>query len=359
MLAGLLKARKTDLIGLDVGSRAVKLVRLRRSGGGYIVTAAGIADIGQADDGSSVADSKRVEEAIGRCLATAQVHERYAVAGLTGSEVMVRGFSFPPLPPEAVEQAVFLEAQSVCALDMKSSALDYQLVGADQDAGSDLTQPRPRCGLMAAASEHLIKQRTSQLTSAGLKPVYLDVEALALLNCVNELNLVDSQATCAIIDMGYSTTSVIIYGKNGLPFVRDLNSAGGGLLKQIAREHDTDERTVHEVLCDTQAGTCSREKRNSMLLSLNTAIRPLVMMINETIRFHSMHEKDPVGQVFLCGGFSLVSTFTEMLSDALPVETAVLNPLDHVQWDVPGGQQALKACGPALAVATGLAMRTL
>jgi Tfp pilus assembly PilM family ATPase len=82
-------------------------------------------------------------------------------------------------------------------------------------------------------------------------------------------------------------------------------------------------------------------------------------MISETIRFYSTHEKDAVGKVFLCGGFSLVSTFTEMLTDALPVETVLLNPLDHVQWDVPAAQQEFRACGPALAVATGLAMRTL
>jgi type IV pilus assembly protein PilM len=359
MALKLFQAKKTDLIGLDVGSKAVKLIRLKNTAGGYCVTAAGIADIQQAGEADeSERDGKSVEAAIRRCLAAAQVRERYTVSGVAGSEVMVRGFKFPPMPPEAVEQAVLLEAQSVCPLEMKNSVLDYQLVGTAQDVQKDADPLRPRCGLMAAAAERLVRQRSQQLTTAGLKPVLMDVEALALLNCLNALNLVESRVTPAIIDLGYSTTNIIIYGQNGLPFVRDLNIAAGSMLRQICKEQAADEDLVHGVLCGMET-TCTRETRNGILLSMNNAMRPLVSMLNETLRFYAMHEKNAVGKIFLCGGFSLVSTFAEMLTDALPIETVHLNPMDHLEWDTPAAQSELKTCGPALAVATGLAMRTL
>jgi type IV pilus assembly protein PilM len=356
----LFQAKTADLIGLDVGTKAVKLIRLKRTAYGYCVTAAGIADIQRVPEADQATpDAKSVQEAIGRCLATAQVRDCYAVGGVAGSEVMVRGFKFPPLPMEALEQAVLLEAQSVCPLEMKNSTLDYQLVGSVQSAQGQVGQRQPHCGVMAVAAERLIRQRSLQMMNAGLKPVLMDVEALALLNCLNELNLVKPHVTPAIIDLGYSTTTIIIYGQNGLPFVRDLHIAGGTMLRQISDDLKMDERTVQAVLGGAQDSACTNEDRNRILLSLNNAIRPLVMTINETIRFHSMHEKGAVEKIFLCGGFSMVETFVEMLSDALPVETVLLDPMSCLQWEAPAGQAELKTCGPALAVATGLAMRTL
>lgn len=359
MVLNLFQAKKTDLIGLDVGSKAVKLIRLRKTARSYSVTAAARSDIQRSGDAEAGGpEAQCVEEAIRRCIATAQVRERFAVGGVAGAEVMVRGFKFPPMPLEAVDQAVLLEAQSVCPLEMKNSVLDYQLVGSAQDIQKD-TNPRPQCGLMAAAAERLVQQRSLQMTKSGLKPVLMDVEALALLNCLNELNMIESHVTPAIIDLGYSKTSIIIYGHNGLPFVRNLNMSAGSMLRQISQEQAMDEQALHEVLRNVQDGGCTKEKRNSVLLSLNNAIRPLVTTINETIRFYTMHEKNAVGRIFLCGGCSLISTFAEMLTDALPIETGFLNPLDYMQWETPASAQELKTCGPALAVAAGLAMRTI
>jgi type IV pilus assembly protein PilM len=360
MVMSLLTAKKTEWIGLDVGTRSVKLVRLRRGELGYCVTAAGMADMPPVENGEGDTDSSRVTAALKECLARAQVRERYAVCGVAGPEVMVRGFKFPPLPLKALDQAVHLEAQSVCPLDIKSSVLDYQLVQpVSEGAGQPQQEVRSQSGLMVVGTDRLIRQRVSQVTAAGIKPVLMDAEALALLNCLNELNLIQGRNTVAVIDIGYSTTSVIIYGQNGLPFVRDLTIAGGSIIRQISTEQGLDEKTVCQTLCGFGEESISKEQRNQMLLALNNAIRPLVTMINETLRFYSFQEKNAaVEQIFLCGGFSLIPMFTDMLTDALPVETGLLNPLEHMAWDASQPQNEWKACGPALAIAAGLAMRT-
>ena len=41
----MLSFTKTELLGLDIGSSAVKVVRLRKDDSGYTVTAAGVTDI--------------------------------------------------------------------------------------------------------------------------------------------------------------------------------------------------------------------------------------------------------------------------------------------------------------------------
>lgn len=354
MVMNLLSVKKMELVGIDVGSSAVKLIKLGRSGCGYTVRAAAMAEIPSPSADS--ADASGIVGAIRQCLSIAQVKDRCAVCGVAGPEVMVRGFKFPPLPAKALDQAVQLEAHSVCPLDMKNSVLDYQLIGHDIQT----QEPRPQNGLMVAASDRLIQQRLAQLTGAGMKPVLMDSEALALLNCLNELNLLAPGGSAAVIDIGDSVTSVIIYGQNGLPFVRDLNIAGGSIIRQIAAEQQMEEKTVRNALCSGGRAEITTEQRNKILLALNNAIRPLVMMINETLRFYSFQEKgSPVEQIFLCGGFSLVEMFTDMLTDALPVCTTILNPLEKIEWESPQDQNRWKACGPVMAIAAGLAMRTI
>ncbi|MCE5185500.1 MAG: type IV pilus assembly protein PilM [Planctomycetaceae bacterium] len=349
----LLTKKKTEVVGLDVGSRAVKLVRLSRNERGYCVTAAAICELAAAAGGS---DEARAAKAIGECLSRAEVRERSAVCAAAGTEVMIRGFKFPPLPLKALDQAVLLEAQSVCPLDMKTSVLDYQLV---ETEGQNRAEPGPHNGLMVVGTQRLINQRISALTAARVKPVLMDAEALALLNCLTELNLVGDSGTVAVIDIGWSKSSVIIYGQNGLPFVRDLNVAGGSIIGQISGEQGLSESDVQQILCDAEAAI-GGANRNKTLLSLNNAIRPMVMMINETLRFYAFQEKSSaVEKIFLCGGFSQVPMFRDMLMDALPAEAEVLNPMDHIEWQTPAEQNGLKACGPVLAIATGLAMRTV
>ena len=103
------------LVGLDVGSSSVKVVQMKKDERGYAAVAATMVSID-----TETEDPQQLREntisAIGKCLEAAAFQTRNAVCGLCGPDVMVRGFNFPQLPPEAIEQAVLLEAQQVCPL---------------------------------------------------------------------------------------------------------------------------------------------------------------------------------------------------------------------------------------------------
>jgi type IV pilus assembly protein PilM len=281
------------------------------------------------------------------------------VCGISGPEVVVRGFTFPPLPMAAVEQAIRMEAQQVCPLDIHQSALDFQLIdmsGPDQPKAA--SKAKPRRGVMAVASDRAIQARTALLAEAGTKALMVDVDSLAMLNCLNELRLIEPQETVAVIDIGGALTNVVIYGCDGLPFVRNINKAGGTIIQHISRELNRPEQELWQAFA---LNTPSDPLDDHLLLSLNNAIVPLVNALNETLRFYSFQEKQSnVDRIFLCGGFALIPAFMEFLSDALSVPVESLNPFTKIHCD-PGSKQqhAVIENGPVYAIAAGLAMRTL
>jgi len=356
MKLNLLNREKTEVAGLDIGSAAVKLVRLNKTADGYTLISAAKVPI---TAGSKDAKEQRKHgvEAIRACLRKTGLKDKNVVCGVSGPEVVVRGFTFPPLPDAAVEQAVRMEAQQVCPLDIQLSVLDFQLIETPPaSAAAGTKNASARKGVMTVATKNIIRQQTDMVTAAGAKPIMVDVNALALLNCLNELAFIEDAETVAVIDVGRTLTNVIVYGTDGLPFVRNINIAGKQIVDGICKQTELSADEVRKALQDSAS-----EADKTLLLAMNNAIAPLVNAINETLRFYSFQEKScSVDRIFLCGSFTLIDVFVDFLTDAMATPVKLLNPFSVIQYDPDvSGNETLEKDGPAFAVAAGLAMRTL
>jgi len=345
---------KTEVLGLDIGSSAVKVVRLRKDDGGYAVTAAGIAEIAppasfrEVNGGGEEDNNHRnTIKAIRECFESVSVGRKtkLAVCGLSGPEVAVRDFVFPLLSTEEIDGAVSFEAMQVCPFSAADSAVDYHLI----PNGDDKTR-----GILVAATNAMIKGKVQLTKEAALKCVLMDVDGLALLNCFNGLANESQRSTTAILNVGSSGTTVAIMGGNGRPFVRDMTFGGDNIIKQIAADKAMSTEDVKEILFGDS--TAAQRELNG---SLGQACQRLIVDVSETLRYYATQEQStPVEKIFVCGGFALVRGFVELLNSRLGAEAVLWNPFEKIRCDTE--QQfgdIVDKRGPALAVAAGLAMR--
>ncbi len=342
----MLNFTKTELLGLDIGSSAVKVVRLRKDDAGYTVTAAGIAEIAVSEENNNHRKINTVK-AIRECLESTGRKMKLAVCGLSGPEVAVRDFEFPPLSTSEIEGAVLFEASQVCPFNAADSAVDYHLI----PNGDDKTR-----GILVAATNTLIKNKVQLNKEAALKCVLMDVEGLALLNCFNGLANDSEKSTTAILNVGGSHTTVAIMGNNGRPFIRDMTFAGDDIIKQIAAENDMSTEDVKGIL--SADSTASQIDLND---SLEKACQKLIEDVSKTLRYYATQEQSrPVEKIFVCGGFALAKGFIKLLNSRLGAETVLWNPFEKIRCDTAQRFGALcNKKGPALAVAAGLAMRSV
>jgi len=340
------------LLGLDIGSSQAKLIELRKNGNSYRVTSAGIAKIAASEENN---DDKTVTtvRAIRECLRSAGTQTRMAVCGVSGPEVAVRYFKFPSLPSEEIEGAVLLEAAQVCPFNVDDGAVDYQLMGDERNNVS---------GVLVAATNKLIKRKRQLTEDASLSCVLMDVDGLALLNCFNGFDHNGYEKgkagrTTAILNVGSSYTTLGIVGDNGLPFIRDMAYAGDGIVERIATDNGIPTERVRGILSGENGGESEPELGDS----LERACQKLIVDVAETLRYYAAQEKTAaVERVFVCGGFALVKGFVELLDKWLPTKAVLWNPFDKVRCN--GGQpceDTLAKQGPAMAVAAGLAMRSI
>ncbi|MBN1360401.1 MAG: pilus assembly protein PilM [Sedimentisphaerales bacterium] len=388
------------LVGLDIDLSSVRMVRLRRRNEEYVIAGAAVVLVAPWGDDP---DLHRVHtiEAVRACFAALGPGKKLAVCGLRGPEVVVRGFEFPTLPPEETQGAVELETAQMCPFSMDDGALDHQ-VTSDRDGKTR--------GFWVAANRHLIEDRIQLVRDAGLQCVLMDVDGLALLNClsISDFGLTTADS-CAdddpqyaigdpqsasgpppqpvLLDVGDAHASIAVIDQAGRPFVRDLCCGGHEIVREIAREmRATTEEVRDALLSQREAGLVKCESVESRLeaggcrpkaptaSSLRSAALPstlqtcleracgrLVEDVVTTLRYYAAQNRSVrIARMLVCGSFAEAQGFIELLAAKLPIEVTLWNPVGQMARQVQApGEELLNQAGTALTVAVGLAMRTI
>ncbi|MBN2313923.1 MAG: type IV pilus assembly protein PilM [Sedimentisphaerales bacterium] len=345
-----LRFGKGATLGLDIGSTTVKMIVLAPGKSGYSITAAGIARIAKGDPGHGDRRSNTMN-AIRECFAQMQTKVKFAVGGVSGQDVAVRDFEFAPLQEDEIAAAVSLEASQVCPFNVTDIAVDYQVI----PHGNAKTK-----GVLVAATSTIVADKTQLIRDAGLKCVLMDVDGLALLNCYNTSVDADpkhpAEQSVAILNVGASHTTLAIMDKNGWPFIRDMSQAGDDILMQLAALHDTSTETIRDILFNNHP-VGELDVHNS----LAKTCQALITDITGSLRYYAAQGKSTdIEKIHVCGGFALAEGFVDLLNSRLGIEAVLWNPFDQMRFK--SNRRCEEICtksGPAMAIAAGLAMRTL
>jgi len=341
-----------EIVGVDIGSHSVKVVQLRRTSAHWIVTNAGIVDISEKGADSPARRETNCSRALVNCVRVSGTGRKFAVCGVSGPEVAVRGFEFPAVPPEEVSRAVELEAKQVCPFNASDIAVDYHVM----PDGKGKTK-----GYLVVAAGPLVKYKERVARKGKLDCVLVDADALALLNCFKELEKPAENHGTAILNIGHLETVLAVEGNGGWPFVRSFNYAGDSIIRSIGAENDATPDAVKAAFAGDP-----KDLPPAMHESFERACKRLIDEVTKTIRYYGAQEGSfAVSKVLVCGGFSLFGDMAKLLNQQLAIEVTLWNPFEKMRLQVSRNHKGallktvLRRSGPALAVAAGLAMRSI
>lgn len=349
LLGALLDTQKMACVGLDVGSGAVKAVRLVCHAGQWTAEAADYAEIEPSED--AALHRKNTITAINRCFKDAGIKgSKSAVCGLAGPEVVIRNFLFPQLPDAALEQAARFEAQQVSALDINHSVVDYQLM---EDCGHESAKGKRR-GYLVAALEEAISRRLEMVQETDVHVLMMDINNLAALNCVCQLAEKDSDDGFAVLDVGHTQSNLSLLGADGSPFTRDLTFGAGSLTCDMSKKLGLTLRQIQDAFA-------KESLEPAIEMELASASSKFVADVVETLRFYGRQPGcGKIQRVHLCGGLAAFKCWADLLTEHLPISVSVFNPFSTIVYRGDSDRNhKIDQFGPAFTVAAGLAMRTL
>ncbi len=329
--------QKHRVFGLDIGTSSIKVVELCKNENGYSVVGAGTAFV----------QDNNVPKSIRYSVKSAGIKTKFAVCGLCGQETTVRNFSFPPLLPEEIEGAVSLEARQVCPFNADDGTIDYQVVSGDE---------KEIKGYLVVAANRLLNEKARFVKDSALNPTLMDIDGLAVLNCLRYYNG-GKQGISAVLNVGYSCTTLAIVGDDDLPFVRDINFAGKAIIENIAVENQVSPEVVEKIVKGSEH---TPDVLVNIRENLEAASHKLISNITETLYYDAVRRKSEiVPELYLCGGFAIVDGFADLLKAKLPTEVILWNPFNRMQCSSTACRELLDKKGPTFAVAAGLAMRQI
>lgn len=220
------------MLGLDLGSKFIKVAEVSAKGGELELLSAGILPTPNGlFSGDTIIDPQGAAEVIKALLQQAGVHTNKVVISAKGqTSVVVRIIEVPKMKEEELADAMRWEIErhvpfaATGAVTMDYAPLQPMDTIPDEGTGEVL---------MAVAEEGLIKTLVDTVELAGLEPVAIDIEPLALGRCYvsKEQGLKDK--TIAILQMGARSSELTVIGQDNPRLTRTLTIGGNNITSAI------------------------------------------------------------------------------------------------------------------------------
>jgi len=351
LMQSLLGGGQQGLIGLDISSSAVKLLELSRRGDSYRVETYAIEPLPpDAVADKQIVDPKVVGECIARAVNRAGTRTTHAALAVSGASVITKVIQMQASLSELdMEEQIKVEADQYIPYAIDEVALDFQVLGDSDAANVDV--------LLAACRKEQVEQRCAALEIAGLTPRVVDIENHALQNSSlflqHQMPDAGHGKTIALIDMGATTTSVLVLHDLQSVYTREQSFGGRQLTDDISRYYGI---TVEEA---AKAKRFNSLPDDYVFNVLTPFVADMGQQIDRSLQFFfaSSSQHTQIDQIILAGGCAEIAGVDRSIQEQLEIPTVVAKPFAHMSISPKAKPSQLARDSASLLIACGLAFR--
>jgi type IV pilus assembly protein PilM len=341
--------KSKNLVGLDIGSSAVKLVELKDAkGGGYRLVKTGIEALSpEAIVDGAIMDASLVVDTVNRVISALNVRNNDFATSLSGHSVIIKKISLPAMSSEELAESIRWEAEQYVPFDINDVNLDYVVL----EPGGETMDV-----LLVAVKKDKIGDYTSVITQAGKTPALVDVDAFAIQNAYEVNYPVEPGRVVALVNIGASVTNVNVLSGANTIFWRDISFGGNQYTDAIQKQLSLGFEQADTLKKGEASGEHSFQEILPILRSVSD---DLAQELQKTFDFFgATTSTEKIDQLFIAGGCSRIVNLDRQLKDRFGMPVEIMNPFRQI--DVSGSAASaewLNENAPTLTVAVGLAVR--
>jgi type IV pilus assembly protein PilM len=345
--------RARSLVGLDIGSSAVKAIELKSAGKSYKVTAFGSEPVPPDSivDGAII-DGAAVVESIRRLFDSRNIKTKEVAASLSGNAVIVKKIALPTMTEAELAESIYWEAEQYIPFDIQDVNLDYQIL----DPGNPAAGKSTMDVLLVAAKKEKIADYTGVIGQAGRSAVVVDVDAFALQNAYEVNYGFQPGAVVMLLNVGASATNINILQGDQSVFTRDIAIGGNAYTEAVQKELNLAFEQADQLKRGVPVEGASFEDARPVLRAVTENVMLEVQKTFDFFKATAASEK--VDRIIISGGASRAEGFIEMLTERFEAPVEVFDPFKKVSFDAKKfNVDSAQEIGPTVAVAVGLALR--
>lgn len=353
MLKSLLKRQAPPMVGIDIGSNAIKAVLLVKTDSGYRLE--GVAQL-PVPKGAVVDHEIQDIEAVGSVIKT--LRKRFprkfnqAALAVSGSSVMTKVvYMDGTLSEQELEDQIRIEADNLIPYPLDEVSLDFEVIGPNRSDSARVDV------LLAASRTENIEARAGAVKQGGFDARVVDIEGYALGRAAELIAAQLAQGAAskvvAFVDIGANMTTFSFVVNGEVVYTREQVFGGEQYTQSIASYYGMEPGEAENAKL---AGELPRNYNFEVLAPFQTS---LLQQLRRTIQiFCTSSGHDKVHSVVLCGGTARLEGIVQLLNEELGVNTLIANPFQGMEIADGIASDALTGDAARYMVACGLALRS-
>ena len=274
-----------------------------------------------------VRELNTVTSAVRKLWSAGGFTSKNVVLGMANQRVLVRDLAMPKMSLVQIREALPFQVQDMLPVPVAEALLDFYPIS----EGTSDTGPVVN-GLLVAAIKESVLANVNAVRQAGLNVKEVDLIPFALHRVLVRGPLVG--ATVALIDIGSSTTNVVVSSQGVPQFVRIIPMGGYAITQAISNRLEVTEEQAESI--KQQRGLNNSQPTSELdyasIEVIRTSALELLNSLRNTLNFFAgAHAGTAVQAIVLTGGGSRLLGLAQALGDMTRLQVIAADAFSSVE----------------------------
>jgi type IV pilus assembly protein PilM len=348
--------RSKNVIGLDIGSSAIKMIHMKETKRGYQLQSFAVANLPpEAIIDGALMNSTVIVSTIRELLGSQRIRHKEAGIAISGHSVIIKKITLPAMTEDELEESIQWEAEQYIPFDINDVNIDVQVLTPEPSEQGQMDV------LLVAAKKDMINDYLAVVQEAGLTPMVVDVAAFCVENAF-EINYdLPASDTIVLVNIGASVININVLSEGTTAFTRDISMGGNQFTEEIQKQlnvsYDEAEALKLGGGSTADADSVVPQEVERVIVSVSET---LAGEIQRSLDFYSATAADSrIARIYLSGGTCKIPSLYKIIENKVGVPVEVMNPFRNIEFDPKRfDPEYIREVGPSAAVAVGLGLRT-
>ena len=340
------------IVGLDIGKDTIRAVEVENADKArpVVVKYGQIAVPEGAVRSGEVREVHTVAAAIRRLWSNEGFKSKDIVLGIGNQRVLARDLVVPKMPLPQIRESLPFQVQELLPVPVADALLDFYPISEDMGESGPVVH-----GLLVAAIKDSVMANIEAVRQAGLSASQVDLIPFALTRVLARGTL--ARANVVLIDIGASTTSVIVSFAGVPQFVRMIPAGGDDVTLALVNhlELSYQQAELAKRTRGYSSAPVASESERRVAEIIHTSTGELLNSLRNTINyFTNARQNEPIAAIVLSGGGAQLNGLPHALSEMTRMQVIAADPFSTVD-----ASRKIRTAGDdtrSMTVALGLAL---
>jgi type IV pilus assembly protein PilM len=368
LFGNLFKPAENSVLGIDIGSSAIKIVQIKKQNGQAVLETYGelaLGPYGNAVIGQAVVlPPEKIAEALSDLMKEKEVNvtTRLCAISIPFASSLMTEIQMPAVSLKQLAVMVPIEARKFIPVPISEVQLDWSVIPRTDnrpDLASDPAAIKPDASgavnipkidvLVVAIHNDTLSRYQTIVEKAELKAGFFEIELFSSMRAIVDEPL----RPVMIMDIGAASTKIYIVERGIVKASHTVNRGAQDITKTISQSLGM---TVEKAEVAKREFGLTGDKQLAEVTKLS--LDYIFAEANRTLLSYEKKYNRAVGKVYLVGGGAALKGLTDVAKDNFKTEVVAGDPFGKLSTPA-FITSILRETGPEFAVAIGIALRKL